>query len=289
MSKAKKVNSDGSSAQDGFTLIELLVVIAIIAILAAILLPVLSQAEARAREVNCLSNMKQWGMASSLYVDDNNQVFPYPRFQTSSTGEQDNPTWTDVTEFYDLGQKDDIWFNGLPNYVGGQPLYWWANPANTVNFSRVKSIFLCPEAAARGIDPADATPNTGDMLPNSRPLFEYAMNSKWGANEPNATVLKAPMIKNPAAFVNFSDVRYRSDDTPYYGTTPTDLATPHCYTTRFSARHDQGGNITFGDGHAGYFKYSYVVADGKKNPSITAGHDPGDWDINWDCSGEIVP
>ena len=80
----------------GFTLIELLVVIAIIAILAAILFPVFAQAREAARKTSCTSNMKQIGVAFSLYTQDYDETFPW----AASNLQTPTITWYDLVEPY---------------------------------------------------------------------------------------------------------------------------------------------------------------------------------------------
>src|SRR2546423_2014527 len=81
---------------DAFTLVELLVVIGIIALLVSILLPTLSKARKSAQTVKCLSNLRQMGLAFSMYENEHKQWLPYP---TTTLGE---PT---------------LWFNCVDPYL----------------------------------------------------------------------------------------------------------------------------------------------------------------------------
>ena len=295
----------------GFTLIELLVVIAIIAILAAMLLPALSKAKQKAQQISCLNNLKQWGLADSMYVDDFNGLYPAPRYEPPyvTGNDADAPVWQDMYPYHTANEGDDVWFNCLPSYVASQPMYVWATYGNKLEFnsSQNHNIFSCATAIAQGVDPNDMPQDHGYMVQGQRPLFTYGMNSKGPANY-NISYIGAPvvhvkvaMVAHPSAYVMFSDTRDRSMEQPYYPFDPNPtpgenqlvLGTPQSYTTRFSSRHSKGGQITFSDGHAAFFKYSYIVSDGTAvlqsgpNAGQTAvkGADPGRNDVNWDMQG----
>jgi len=71
-----RLSSERSLGKKAFTLIELLVVIAIIAILAGILLPSLASANRKAKQIQCLSNLKQQGIGLTMYAHDHNNTLP---------------------------------------------------------------------------------------------------------------------------------------------------------------------------------------------------------------------
>ena len=115
--KFDDLNVKAANQRRAFTLIELLVVIAIIAILAAMLLPALAKAKERARQANCLSNLRQWGLALQIYAPDNSDGMP--RDGMAGNGDYPGPssTTTDGTP-----SDPEAWFNLLPSLVAEQNL-----------------------------------------------------------------------------------------------------------------------------------------------------------------------
>lgn len=104
------------SQRRAFTLIELLVVIAIIAILAAILFPVFAKARAQARKIAGLSNMKQLGTATMMYVQDYDEMFPYYNWGQMSCSESGGGKVSGTDPAF-AAYSQAAWCNSLMPYV----------------------------------------------------------------------------------------------------------------------------------------------------------------------------
>jgi prepilin-type processing-associated H-X9-DG protein len=91
MSSIRFLRRDQKTRVTAFTVLELLVVIGIIVILAALLLPVLSRAKTKARNITCVNQLKQLGVAARLYADDNGGRLPVAELLPSNPSDPQHP------------------------------------------------------------------------------------------------------------------------------------------------------------------------------------------------------
>src|SRR5687767_13812947 len=126
--KSPRIAGGLANGRTAFTLIELLVVIAIIAILAAILFPVFAQAREKARQTSCLSNCKQIGTATMMYVQDYDENYPHHNWQATGNppgGPRDFPMPDGRTYRGHVG-----WSLQLYPYIKNQQVYTCPSDSN---------------------------------------------------------------------------------------------------------------------------------------------------------------
>jgi len=220
----------------GFTLIELLVVIAIIAILAAILFPVFAQAREKARQTQCLSNLKQVGTGLMMYTQDYDEMNP-PMRNAADTAWRDN--WAD--------------FNN-PTFAGQTPNFLLCLTPYVKN----NNIYGCPSAP----NETTGTPGNQAVTPISRSSFlgnAVVMHRSIAAIPNPADIVYVQELFNARGMAFLRPLVRNANDanrTQYrWWYFPRPGATD---VWNYTATHMNGGNVLFCDGHAKHLNVKYM-------------------------------
>jgi prepilin-type N-terminal cleavage/methylation domain-containing protein/prepilin-type processing-associated H-X9-DG protein len=216
--------------EGGFTLVELLVVIAIIAILAAMLLPVLAKGKLSAQRAACENNLRQLGLATEIYLGDNAGNFFFRSQPATTAGQQ----W---------------WFGWLASGAEGQRAF---DLSSGVLFPYLhgSDVRLCPSPVW----------NSPQFKPKgTNVIFSYGCNSYLFAAQTKSPV-SANVISHPADTALYADAAQVNTFQPpasaanpmfeefYYLDLETNYANPNNMANGHF-RHSRKANVTFADGH----------------------------------------
>ncbi len=206
--------------RSGFTLVELLITIAIIAILAGMLLPALNAARSKARNIQCVNNQKQLGLAHIAYTDDNKSYFA----PNSIAAE-----WP--------GMVTGRWYAGNSPYLA----HYMQNQRKVIQLALCPSTDYTREPGATGSRPDSSYGMAGNSmsapflmtswknsLSNALMMMDYGREARWNYNG-GGSVLQKNYLQATKFF---------NDENP----AKTDVAV--------FTRHNARANLIFADGHA---------------------------------------
>lgn len=166
----------------GFTLIELLVVIAIIALLMGILMPALQRVRKQGRFIVCRSNLKEYGVAGTMYLSDNDEKFPNAQ------------RW-----LYDIGGEIIVPCRWHDPSVKPDGVLW--------PYLADMDVHMCPEFYVLARSIGANHPQHDPKIPID-PQFSYSMNAFLGfrgfGNE-SGIVIKSTEVKHPSEVIFFSE------------------------------------------------------------------------------------
>ncbi len=229
-----------------FTLVELLVVIALIALLATVLLPALAGAKIKGQAISCLNNERQLALACMMYVEDAADAFPYNLGSTEikrRAAEQEYINWTTPVMSWEKDDTDNT--NTVLLTRGGLGPY----------VARASQLYRCP--ADHVLDPSQAalgwsfrvrSISMNAMVGNAG---EFSTNGENTNNPDYRQFFRMAQMPKPSQIFVFIEEHPDSINDGYFLDQPN-VSQWHDLPASY---HNGAVNLTYGDGHAGSYKW----------------------------------
>jgi prepilin-type processing-associated H-X9-DG protein len=236
-----------------------------------LLLPVLGKTKEKAKTIQCLSTLRQWGLALNIYATQNEDATT--RDGTDNGGQYGVDTG--ATTGPGSPQDPYAWFNTLPQLVGDHPLSYYAGLTGGNTYKKlpfpgngIGKIWHCPAATDGG--------TASIFLQNGAfGVFSYCMNIDLKATTPISSsygklpysqTVKLSGVPQPSATVLLTEQAFNPLTEQYVSDPSRNGIFPCARSYRFSMRHNNGGNLVFLDGHSEFFFHNYIT-NGAPNDS----------------------